>query len=107
MMRRLLTKRNYSTFVKTEKTDKIATIILNNPAKRNSLCSQMINDLSESFNSLDESVNLVILKSTGNVFCSGYNLKELSELDSEKQRNYFKSSFDLFTKIKNLKQPGF
>eukprot|EP01080_Neovahlkampfia_damariscottae_P006643 gene6643-10808_t len=98
-------RKSYSTFVKLEKMDKIATIKLNNPAKRNSLCSQMIKELTETITSLDETTKLVLLKSTGNVFCSGYNLKELSEFDSKNQRNYFKSSFDLFKKIKNLKQP--
>jgi enoyl-CoA hydratase/carnithine racemase len=98
--------RKYTKLVKVENNEKFSTIVINNHAKRNPLCSQMIQDLSESFDSLDSSVKLVVLKSTGNVYCSGYNLKELSDFTKQQQKSYFQSSFDLFSKIKKLKQPG-
>jgi enoyl-CoA hydratase/carnithine racemase len=104
-VKRSVKVKQYSKLVKVENNEKFSTIIINNHAKRNPLCSQMIQDLSESFDSLD-SVKLVVLKSTGNVYCSGYNLKELSDFTKQQQNSYFQSSFDLFEKIKKLKQPG-
>ncbi|MCS7230059.1 MAG: enoyl-CoA hydratase/isomerase family protein [Candidatus Kryptonium sp.] len=69
-----------------EKNDRIATITLNRPDKRNALNSELVDELSKAFDlAMEENIRCVILTGSGNSFCAGADLeyiKKLSTLNS-------------------------
>jgi 1,4-dihydroxy-2-naphthoyl-CoA synthase len=73
----------------------VATIMLNNPAKRNALSAQMVKTLSDNIAAVrgDKSVRMLILKSEGNVFSSGHDLKELANMTERESRELFQVYF--------------
>ena len=63
-----------------EKTDSICTITINRPDKHNTLCPELLQDMTAVFKSLsaDQSVHVVVLRGAGEkVFCAGYDLSIL------------------------------
>jgi methylglutaconyl-CoA hydratase len=80
--------------------NRVGTIVLNRPEKRNALSAQLIADLTyafELFNN-DDSVKLILLKSASLPFCAGADLAYLTEL-----RNFtFEENVEDSTKLKNL-----
>lgn len=84
--------------------DRIATITINRPEKRNALNSEVVSKLNNYFiiASEDEDVKIVILKSAGSTFSAGADLAYLQELQ---QNNYEENLADsenlkrLFTTI--------
>jgi len=58
----------------------VTTLTLNSPAQRNSLSRAMLTALTEALTAVasDASVRCVVLASSGTVFCSGHDLKELT-----------------------------
>lgn len=60
--------------------DGIATITLDSPANRNALSQQLVSELVDHLSTVDgdESAKVVVLKSSGRVFCSGADLSEAS-----------------------------
>lgn len=62
--------------------DRIASITINRPEKRNALNPQLISELTEMFilASEDEAVKVVILKANGNSFSAGADLEYLQQL---------------------------
>ena len=64
--------------------DRIATITLNRPEKRNALNPEVVSKLTECFinASEDEKVKLIILKAAGTTFSAGADLSYLQELQS-------------------------
>jgi enoyl-CoA hydratase len=56
--------------------DKVATITLNRPAKRNALTPELIKELHDAILEADDrvDVNVIILQGAGDDFCSGYDL---------------------------------
>ena len=93
--------------VKSELKNKIFFLELNNPQSQNTLSEKMIEELTENFKlaSKNENIKVIILSSTGSVFCAGHNLKDLHSRrsDSDKGKNYynkiFKSCSDLMLNI--------
>ena len=85
--------------------DGIATLTLNNPARRNSLSEAMLAALAEAFAAIsaDKAIRVVILASTGTVFCAGHDLKELSahRSDPDRGRAYFS---EIMTRCSRLMQ---
>jgi len=61
--------------------DGIATITLNRPEKRNALNAVLLDGLSAFVNELEENrdVRVIVLRGEGKAFCSGMDLRELSE----------------------------
>ena len=64
-------------------SDRIATITLNRPSRRNAICSEMIVDLGAALAKADRDpgIGAVVLKGASPSFCAGSDLKELGQLD--------------------------
>jgi enoyl-CoA hydratase/carnithine racemase len=71
----------------------VTTLMLNDPASRNSLSEAMLTALSETLRAIasDPSVRAVVLGASGPVFSSGHNLKEMTarRADPNRGRAYF------------------
>lgn len=73
--------------------DNILRITLNNPSAQNTLSLEMIRQLTTVFTNANTNSNIkvIILASSGNVFCAGHNLKEINNhrSDSDKGLAFF------------------
>ena len=60
--------------------DGVLTLVLNRPERKNSLSEAMMAALQSALDAAadDRSVHVILLKSTGNVFCAGHDLKEMT-----------------------------
>ena len=67
-------------FIELDETDFVFTVTLNRPKKKNALHPQMINEIAFAFQYAfyNDNVRAVLLKSNGDVFCSGLDLKALN-----------------------------
>jgi methylglutaconyl-CoA hydratase len=89
--------------------NRIATITLNRPAKRNALNAELVENLSGALTKAedDQSVKAIILKANGNTFCSGADLDQLRAMQSNTYEENLADSNrlkDLFLKIYTLKK---
>ena len=77
--------------------DGVAVLSLNAPKSINALSEAMLQALSDSFDQIaeDRSIKAVILRSAGNHFCAGHNLKEMT-LRREDEDGGFQYFQDLF-----------
>lgn len=92
-------------FVEIEKKNYVSVIRLNNPKKKNALCSKMIQDLKDSLDEVSKSnAKIILLESTGNVFSSGHDLKEMKTLTPQQQKELFISSSKIFQLLKSINQ---
>jgi enoyl-CoA hydratase/carnithine racemase len=107
--------RKYS-FVGEVSQNAVKSIKINNPAKRNALSYNVLEDLvtqlknikelSKDINKNKEQVpKVVVIWSEGPVFCSGHDLKELRKNDREFHRKTFQLCNDLMELIRTLDQP--
>src|SRR5690606_36867475 len=80
--------------------NRVATITLNRPEKRNALNFQVVAELKEAFQRAanDAAVKVVILKATGKVFCAGADLGYLQAL----QRNTYEENLADSNNLKAL-----
>lgn len=64
----------------------ICRLTLNTPKNRNALSLEMMGQLTSALSECesDDSVRVIILQSTGSVFCAGHDLKELTAARSQK-----------------------
>ena len=89
--------------IKTEKSNKIFNIILNDEKHQNTLSEEMINELSEVFEMAesDNEIKVIILSSIGKVFCAGHNLKDLNSKRSENDNgeHYYKKLFQMCSEL--------
>ena len=90
-------------------SNRIASITLNRPEKRNALNAELIGQLSQrlSLAEEDENIKAVILKANGNTFCSGADLDQLKAMQSNTYAENLADSIrlkDLFLKIYTLKK---
>ena len=67
------------TFVKVERHERWAELILNRPQRRNALVGPMIEQLTSTLRALasEDSIEAVVFRGEGGAFCSGHDLKEL------------------------------
>ena len=67
-------------FIDLNETDHVFTITLNRPKKKNALHPQMINEIAFAFQYAfyNNNIRAVLLKSNGDVFCSGMDLKAIA-----------------------------
>ena len=83
--------------VKLELINKVLHLTLNDQEHQNTLGEEMIGELNKKFKeaSQDRNVKVIILSSTGNVFCAGHNLKDLNSkrLDLDKGKSYYEKIF--------------
>ena len=88
-----------SELVQRVDTDGVTVLTLNAPGSINALSEAMLDALSDTLDSIaaDATVKAVILRSAGDHFCAGHNLKEMSERrqDEDGGFQYFQ---DLFAK---------
>ena len=75
----------------------ILRLTLNDPNNKNALSELMIKQLSDALNEAteDKSIRVIVIAATGNVFCSGHNLKEIinTRNEHENKEAYFLSLF--------------
>ena len=77
----------------------VALLTLNRPASRNSLSEEMLTELIDGLASLgrDTSIRAVVIAAEGSAFCSGHDLRELTErrADPDGGRSFFTALWDL------------
>lgn len=86
-------------FVQREINGAIATITLNRPEKRNALSLPVITALRTAFETLPDSVRVVILNGAGQHFSAGLDLSELSETAASDSMMHSRIWHDAFGKI--------
>lgn len=77
--------------------NRIATITLNRPEKRNALNESVVSALSEAFAraEVDSEAKVIVLKANGKVFCAGADLEYLKQLQQNSFRDNLKDSLNL------------
>ena len=97
---------NYSNLV-VEIKNKIATITLHRPEKRNALSSELMNELIDCLEKLRNNarVHVLIIKGAGAAFCSGHDLSELVGKKSSSYRATFDRSVRIMETITSLPKP--
>ncbi len=90
--------------------ERICSIILNRPEKRNALDDQLIQELSHAFISAskDTAVKVVILGANGNAFCAGADLDYLQKMSSfnfEENLEDSKNLMRLFQTMYSMRKP--
>ena len=84
----------------------ILRLTLNDPNNKNALSELMIRNLIKSFKSAskDKNIRVIVIASTGNVFCSGHNLKELKKINenNEEKEQYFLDLFQTCSELMSL-----
>ena len=92
--------------LKEELKSGLLRLTLNNPQSKNALSEDMISALINSIDSAsnDHSIKVIIIAASGNVFCAGHDLKEITEArDSQDGGNlYFKGLFDSCSSLMQL-----
>lgn len=91
-------------------SNRIATITLNRPEKRNALNAELVSELTASFIKAekDDQVKAILLKATGESFCAGADLGYLQQLQKNSLKENLADSTalkDLFLKIYTLPKP--
>lgn len=83
--------------LRTERSGAVLRLTLDDDPTRNSLSEAMMTALQQALDaaSLDSSIAAIVIASTGKVFCSGHNLKQLTahRTDPDKGESYFASVF--------------
>lgn len=85
----------------------VATVTLNNPAKRGALSFEAMRRLIRTFDELAsrKDVHAIIFASTGSVFSSGHDLKEMQGDDRQQHEVFFTASAELMLAIRRVPQP--
>lgn len=90
-------------FVRCEFAQGVARLTLNDEPTRNSLSEMMMTGVLARLNQIetDVSVGAIVLASTGKVFSSGHNLKELTahRADADQGLSYFQKIFGLCAQV--------
>ena len=84
----------------------ILRITLDDENNKNALSEEMISELIEAISEANNNkeVKVIIIASTGNVFCSGHNLKEITAArnNNDEGASYFKNLFELCSSLMQL-----
>jgi len=84
----------------------ILKLILDDNENKNALSELMMKDLIDAFSmaSLDSSIKVIIIAATGNVFCSGHNLKEITNARKNEDlgESYYINLFNLCSSLMQL-----
>lgn len=95
-------------FVKTKINQEIATIIISNPSKKNSLTREFFIELIEILNKIEnnDKIKILILRGEGENFSSGVNLNELINFPSTIDAKEFAILMEnAMNKLFNFKKP--
>jgi enoyl-CoA hydratase/carnithine racemase len=90
-----------------ENVDNIGILTLNRYQKRNAINLEFMNEIYEIIlNIKNTNIRALLVKSTGNVFCSGGDIDYFATLDSqEKAQNMSYAMHNLLNEIENLQIP--
>ena len=84
----------------------ILRLLLNDPKNKNALSDKMIIQLKEQLSkaSTDNSIKVIVIAAVGGVFCSGHNLKELTDARSNEDdgKSYFLDLFNLCSSLMQM-----
>lgn len=100
-----MTMQSEDKFVEVEIQEAVATIRLNRPEKRNALSMPFIRQLQACFESLPDSVRVVILTGAGPHFCAGLDLSELTETTASEGLMHSMLWYEAFAKIQFGRRP--
>lgn len=94
-------------FVKTEKTDGILTVTLDNPKTLNALDNQLLSELDEVFEiaKKDDEIRVIVLTGSGKSFVAGADIKTMSTMNPEEAKKFGSLGASLFRKIETLPKP--
>ncbi|MDQ5843726.1 MAG: enoyl-CoA hydratase/isomerase family protein [Acidobacteriota bacterium] len=95
-----------SSAIVTEVSDAIAIVRLNKPAQRNSLSVPTLQELKGVLSALysSDDINGIVFTGTGDVFASGADLRELSQLNTNSALEFAKFGQAIFQTIADAKQ---
>ena len=93
--------------LETEQTSEgILRLLLNDPKNKNALSDQMIMQLKEQLfrASSDDSIKVIIISAVGDVFCSGHNLKDITDARNNEDdgKSYFLDLFNLCSSLMQM-----
>ena len=91
-----------------EVEDRVATLTLNNPARRNALSSAMMREMRAAVRRADgdAGVRVLIIAAVGSVFSAGHDLRELRDCDREGGAALFAACTDLMESIRLMSKPA-
>ena len=97
---------NLKKILKQDISNGILKLTLDDNENKNALSELMMKDLIDAFSmaSLDSSIKVIIIAATGNVFCSGHNLKEITNArkDEDLGESYYINLFNLCSSLMQL-----
>lgn len=70
--------------IRREINERVGSIILDRPEKRNALSVQLIKELQDAFDAfiVDDAVKIIVIKSSGKIFCAGADLTYIQALQN-------------------------
>ena len=84
----------------------IIRLLLNDPKNKNALSDQMMAQLKEHLfkASSDDSIKVIIIAAVGDVFCSGHNLKDITDARSNEDdgKSYFLDLYNLCSSLMQM-----
>src|SRR5690349_3546929 len=88
-------------------TERIATLTLDRPDKRNALSLELMERLTCALDDIGRrsDVAVVILAASGSVFSSGHDLSELIDRSTREYQQIFDQCVDLMTTVQRIPQP--
>ena len=83
--------------IRYETGNRMATITLNRPEKRNALSHELVSELKQAFQKAanEPKVKVIVLKAEGNTFCAGADLAYLQQLQSNTYEENLEDSMNL------------
>jgi enoyl-CoA hydratase / 3-hydroxyacyl-CoA dehydrogenase len=93
--------------VKKNKDTKVATIILNRPAKANAFNTEMMSELNKALGELEKNtdVRTVVITGVGANFCGGADVSAFASGKVEEAFNFSEAPHDVFTRIETYPKP--
>jgi len=99
-------KENLNILIKEKSKKGVLRLTMNNSDQKNPLSENMMSMLMEEIKgaSLDQSIRVIVLAATGNVFSSGHDLKEITAARESEDNGevYFKNLFDYCSSLMQL-----
>ncbi|MBM4072957.1 MAG: enoyl-CoA hydratase [Planctomycetes bacterium] len=91
----------------TQTKDEVLRLILNRPEKRNALSRELLQVLDATLARVaeDRTARVVVIASTGAVFCSGHDLAEMVGASAEEYRDLFALCSRVMMRLRRLPQP--
>ena len=97
---------NINILIKEKSDNGVLRLIMNNADQKNPLSESMMSMLMEEIKgaSSDQSIRVIVLAATGNVFSSGHDLKEITAARESEDNGevYFKNLFDYCSSLMQL-----